>query len=389
MGELGKALASVAAAKDQFVSDLAKSTGIPFGGANSNPASQMPALAPAGSLLAPTPEMQAAASVAATPSANPYDNIMNSPALAPAQPETPETSEESQPYNNPYTPADDNPIEVVGDPWQPKGPGWLGDIMDTLLMLKGKPPVFRLRKNYPEILKGFTQGGEKRDQAIRRMQQVYGPAAWDMAREDAQMDAADALAMQRRNENFIKAGEVAGSMLEASKGDPEAYAKALPLAQGIISRIAGPDGSDLLLPREYDKEKINAVIGMALSPYQARTLDQNERQIKQLGEHRALTREETTRHNQATEGETRRNNDVDNALGEKKFIVSQRDNKGIQTILGPDRKPRGSISPDGTKAKIQAPDGRVFRFQLLRPWDLSSRVPVRDEEGKPILDTGK
>lgn len=379
MGELGKALASVKAAKDQLVGDAAKATGIPLGGSSTNPSSTMPGLAPAGSLLAPTPEMATAQGVDRSQPGQ-YSlgqNLQNDP-LAPL-PEAPSASEDKEPFDNPYTPTDDQDIVVEGDPWKPKGPGVLGDIMDTLLMLKGKPPVFRIKKNMPEILQGFAAGGEARNEAISRMRQVHGQTAWEMARQDAQMDAADALAAERQQAMKIEAAKYTGSIIHAFADNPEGYERVLPTARGLVERIGGDPE---LLPDTYDKDRIELAIGSALTPYNRERLEDFDKAERRQAGHQAAQRQSLDQHREATREETQRANQADEALAREKFVLQQqKSDKGQKTIFSLDRRddqgrplPAGSLSSDGRKLMLRGEDGKLYVYKLRQIGDITSRV---------------
>lgn len=384
MGELGKALASVGAAAKAAQTSALGAVGYPTellatGKGGGSPTSTMPTLAPAGSLLAPTPEMATAQGVDQSQPGQ-YalgQNLQNGP-LAPL-PEAPSAEEDREPFDNPYTPTDDQDIVVEGDSWKPKGPGILGDIMDTLLMLKGRPPVFRIKKNMPEILQGFAAGGEARNEAISRMRQVHGQTAWEMAKDDAQMDAADALAQQRQLEIKLKAAEYTGSIIHAFADNPEGYERVLPTARGLVERLGGDPE---LLPEKYDKDRIELAIGSALKPYPRERLEDFDIKEQRQAEHQRAQRESLEAHYSATREEKRRANQADEALAREKFILQEkRGDKGSKTIFSLDRRddkgrpmPAGSLSSDGRKLMLRGEDGQLYVYKLRKVGDITSRV---------------
>lgn len=399
MGEAAMALANGVAAiknarksvlKDTGITDLRNTAGNPSGnsgdpGVNLAPMSsaQAPnvsgATAPGVDPLAPLPD--------ASPEQGQAMGPMASSLLGQSQAPPAPAPQVDNPYA-PDTPKEltGQPIEVVGDDWKPKKEDLLGKIADTILLLRGRRPVFRDKvdsHNMESALQGFQKDPET---AIARVRQVDPEKAWQMNEDLSRVKANQALETQRMIDTRNKAGDIMGSMVNAitdSKNPEEIYAQKLP----TIRKFAEYYGYDpSLLPDTYDKDTMNFIRQKGFSAYEQERLKDFDQTEARQADYQDRSLQALTQDRQARLEEEKRNHDIDNALAREKFdfdkTKTENGKPGPKNIFNKDTgEYRGLMSPDGQQAAVLGPDGKWKAYRLQRRGDLSSRVraPAEDE----------
>jgi hypothetical protein len=291
-----------------------------------------------------------------------------------------QTSEVPPVMDNPYTNYDNNtpeaiaqglgsqeeeqPINVTG--WNPHKESTLGQIADFLLMRRGMKPIFKEKneaRNEQEAMEGFTKDPE---QAISRMQKVDPDKAWKMQQQYQTMkrleQASDEQALDR-----------VGAILGSAKEDGSNYDKVLDTATRY-AKYRGLDPDKLGLPQTYDADAISSW-RMGAFPVknqealkevrryhdttagisQQRVDNQREYQQSRLNQYSGSYAEQR-RHNQAVEGEVKRNNIAKETKGGNQS-QALRDAEG-NTV--------GFVNPDGKTATLTAPGGARYKFNIIK-----------------------
>lgn len=349
---MGEALALVGKARE------AKATlrGITGTGNNvdtSDPGVQLPA----------PPSMGMAASASgASPVAAPQGMAIALPSDTQASATAP-----TAPVDNPYvpdTPKDLNQgedVTVTGDTFRPKHESTLGKIADTLLLLRGRAPVFRQRTdaaNMSEAMKGYDSDP---DAAIRRVNLVDPDAALKLRQAKQVMDANKTLEDERvqamREKGFDRLGAMAGA-ITSSRNPEKAYGDMLPTLRNYAG-MYHLDG-DSMFPDKYDPDTIGRIRQGGLTTYQQEALanqdNTNQRLTDQnaasLGQSQArigidlMNANENIRHDKVMEG----------AAAGKAANSSIR---AVTTKFGP-----GQMSSDGNRLVVYQ-GGKTFRFMKV------------------------
>lgn len=218
------------------------------------------------------------------------------------------------------SPADDNPINVVGDAWHPHKPTILGAIADAYLMSQGMKPAFSIERKAADetsAMQGFTDNPTR---AMKRLAQIDGdgPEAWKRYNEYVDNQRLQGN-LDRQNKIFdTKLEEMArdrvAGMLGAATADN--YPQVLARAQGYLRAKGFSDIADSL-PADYSKVDIDTIrygevpVDKQIKLGQSdRRLDQGDRRLDQ-GDRRLdqgdVKLNETSRHNQATEAQAATN----------------------------------------------------------------------------------
>lgn len=359
-------------------------------------------LTPAGAGLPPVPGQMSGGmvpQVAETSGGFTAAAPVNMAAAGAPPPVAPEAEEE--PFDNKYTPFDDEqkPVVVTGDDWKPKSPGWLGEILDVFALMRGDAPAFKIRRNMPEVLESLKQDP---DQAIRRMQQVHGPTAWKMYEDLAQVKAAQALASKRQQEERELGFNRLGAMLNPIRSiqDPEQqkklYREALPLYRKYAEQYRfSPDEAADMFPDEYDPQRIDMVREGGMSVYQQEQRRISEQKLAEIVRRNTVLDSQGERRVQATERNTEslietrertadstiEKNTTSSQLAKQKSGKYYPDGRPVQRILDREtREPVGSFSPDGTVVKVIM-GGEIGYFRVAKPFttegmEFIKKVPI-------------
>lgn len=277
----------------------------------------------------PTAGLQAPGPAAAAPTEGQGFSVAMPGGSAPVDPLAPlpnaTTSSAQQPVDNPYVPdtpkelSQGDDITVTGDSWRPHKESTLGKIADTLLLLRGRAPVFRQRTddaNIRDAMKGYDRDPAA---AIHRVGMVDTDAALKLRDYMEKMDANKLLQEERiqsmREKGYDRLAAVAGAITDPKVKDKEtAYGQLLPTLRGLADQYH-LDGENMF-PDKYDPDKIGSIRAGGFTAYQQEALanqDQtNQRLTDQNAENIELRKqglqieqsnsEETARHNRATEG---------------------------------------------------------------------------------------
>lgn len=283
---------------------------------------------------------------------------------------------QSAPVDNPYVPdtpkelagGDENPdITVTGDRFQPKGESVLGKIADTLLLLRGRQPVFRQRTdaaNLREAMKGYDRDP---DAAIRRVNLVDADAAQKLRESRERMEANRQLAQERRlaiqEKGFDRLSSMTGAISNA-KDPAKAYTQLLPTLRKYATQYS-LDGNSMF-PDTYDPQAVGAIRQGGLSAYQQEALSNQDNNAA-----------ETKRYHDAqielAKGRL--------SLSEQRAEQSGQKTGGIKRVLNPRTgQAVGTLSSDGRFAALQAEDGQWYAFRLTTPGDISTRVRFPEQD---------
>lgn len=400
MGELLSALQSAGAEVNKAGNSLLGPSG---GGTPSPNYDPGVSLTPAGQMLPSVPGQMATdmGPQAAETSGGNYVQAapVNMAAAGAPPPVAPEAEEE--PFDNKYTPFDDEqkPVVVTGDDWKPKSPGWLGEILDVFALMRGDAPAFKIRRNMPEVLESLKQDP---DQAIRRMQQVHGPTAWKMYEDLSQIKEAQAraeLARERERElGFNRLSALLGPVKNME--DPEQakalYTKGLPLYRRYAeSKGWSFDEAQEMFPDEYDPDRVDMIYQGGMSVYQKEQNRISEQRLAETIRRNTVLDSQGERRVQATERNTEslietrertadstiEKNTTSSQLAKQKSGKYYPDGRPVQRILDRETKePVGSFSPDGTVVKVIM-GGEIGYFRVAKPFttegmEFIKKVPI-------------
>jgi hypothetical protein len=279
-----------------------------------------------------------------------------------------------EPVNNPYSPTDtpqeiadaNKPVDIQGDAWKPKRAGWLGGLIDDILRMKGREPVFNIQKNLPSAMEGAQNDPER---AVRRLRQISPRLADQFEKQYNDNQASQALVTERNAattehnlDTMTKSGQLISNTLGAIDKGPNAaasYAQLLPTLRRYAK--AGNFPQDML-PDTYDPVVVNGLRQGGILSYQQETLKQNA--IKEqnnvayrgtrLGQMADAIREQN-RHNQAGEA---------TAAGNLKVSQQRADQEAsnrpmvLKTTDGRDL----AVNKDGMSAKFKGRDGKIHTY---------------------------
>lgn len=223
-------------------------------------------------------------------------NVMD--LLAPSQAQQPTAQ---QPVDNPYTPYDNNqnpaanigsqddaPITVTADDYKPSHhEGWLGKTLDVLLMLRGRQPVFKQRKDEENIQDAMKTYWSHPEEAIKHVAMTDPNVAVQLDQhhqQTEQLKAAAAANQQLAQSRLVDLQNDGRSLLAnstgfllQSKNPGPAYQKLLPtLRAAAIDHGFTEDQVKDMLPDQFDPDKIGLLRSQGMNVYQQEALKESQ-----------------------------------------------------------------------------------------------------------------
>lgn len=292
---------------------------------------------------------------------------------APQAPETPQAAPvDTQPYddNNYSTPqqiassigqgGNDDTIGVTGDGWKPKKETGIGRIMDTLLELRGRRPIFKDRTDDANLQSAMenAQGDEKpgidQQKLISRIRK-FNPDMADKMQNQLTTQTRLQGNLDRQNDVFdmkkeeIVRDRVASMMSAVKPTDVEGMKK---MRQRVIA-YGNNKGYD------FSQELPEDMTGFDYDSFRLGQVKMKDQlKINETGRHHEVTEgqgasriTETGRHNQATEGQAATNEGGRNDRHDDTPRA-----RSLMTKYGP-----GIISKDGTRMTVQR-GGKTYGY---------------------------
>lgn len=178
-----------------------------------------------------------------------------------------------------------DPVVIQGDNWHPSSPGWLGKALDTLLMMKGRQPVFQQRKAMHDLNSVMPDFNSDPEQTIKRVAQIPGMAddAFRMRQQyendQEKNESRNLRDAQKMDIVWNRIGAMAGSATEKN------YDFTKKLMRDYITRWRlNPDDFDI--PETYDRDKLDALSDGAISAKDQAAQALRSKQVDSLTEYR-------------------------------------------------------------------------------------------------------
>lgn len=312
-------------------------------------------------------------------------------------PDQPAQAPTQVPIDNPYTPYDNNPTQdlsqnvgtndsgvapdsnsdVTVTGFKKTHEGFLPRLVDTLLELRGRQPVFQNRIDAADTeraMQGFTHDPMGTIQKIATINpdaayRMWGEYTLNQARQ-AQADKSDAASNVLIDRALLP--QVGGlAMKVANEQDPtkrEAlWEKARPLILSLGQRYKRDYSS--MFPEKYDPDAISLAIGQAINPTQQTKLGQTDTRLAQQGERVEQEGQDTASRIQARSDRTRQ--------GDEKIGMAQ--DKVASTTPRVIPTPHGNMVVKGNQGVITTPDGMAHLFMTNdgNHWVHVSTVPLK------------
>ena len=329
------------------------------------------------------------------------------PEIAQPQEQAPPPQAPAAPLDNPYTPYDNNvqqdvaenvgtpeeDITVTGDSYQPKHKeGWLGKTLDVLLMLRGRHPAFKERKdleNFQDIMGSYLDNPER---AIRRVGKYVDPETairmqQNLSTVRANEELASGRLQDRRDKGLDRMANMTG-ILAGNKNAEEIYKQKLPMFRQYMSNYGyTAEEAKKLLPDKYDPDQLAALRSSGISVYDQGRLAQSAESAKNLEQYRQTqisldklgkqisikNSAETERHNRETEAR------LDQAQVLSARESATKNGITLNSAFAPYvnlRPGQYVVSPDKTQVLMKRPDGYIYKFPLQKRNDGSSFIDL-------------
>lgn len=387
---MGEILAGLAQASSAVGAGVNSALGIPAGVTFGNGAKPPEPQLSGAPLPPPTEAVPSTPSEAIPQGGNmsmPLDQAMDAGAVGPSEAQPPQMTT-AEPFDNNHTTYDDAE-EIQGDTWKPKKATPLGQIADTLLMLRGRAPAFQNQKNKESLVEALQGWQKDPDQALGRLRKVapeqvgaYANSFADYKTEIARQKGVAAQTLERGGRIL---GGMFGAILKTEDDDEAAKIYGDNLA--TLRRYGEAYGyTPDMIPEKFDRKAIETVRGAGISVFQQERLGQYDQQIEnkrnevrtRLGqfqqrlEQQGANTQSMIEHRTESRGETNRHNLESEGIAQQKAR-----NASTPEALGPDNKPMSQknalkSAKDGTRvfSEEKTSDGyavRVIRFEKGKP----------------------
>ncbi len=291
---------------------------------------------------------------------------------------------DAKPVDNPYvddTPkelADDEPITVTGDRFQPKHESLLGKIADTLLILRGRQPVFRQRTdaaNMREAMKNYSADPEA---AARRVNLIDADAAQKLRESTQRMQNNELIQASNlgtlQDKGFDRLASLSGA-IQSSKDPAANYQRMLPTLRAVAGQYKLDD--TVQFPDQYDANTLGNIKKGGLTVYQQEALQNQDETNKRITDNADRNYKETVRYH-----------NIQRELATGRLAVSQQNAdrprgkaaNAPKNLFWEDGRTAGTLSADGRRAALVGPDGKWYAFRLRVPGDVSTRVRAPAED---------
>lgn len=388
MGEIGAALKAVKGAQ-------ATAHAAGFGSADtSDPGAQLMS-DPLGSIYPQMPDFSGQGMNQAQggmPQTTAPQMSQEAPQIAPPQAAPIDNPYDGQNYSNPREIAgsigqgsNDENITVTGDAWKPKKESGVGRLMDTLLELRGRRPVFKDRTDDANLqsamdgAQGDSKPGFDQEKLISRVRK-FNPDLADKMENQFVVQQRLQGNLDRSNEVFdMKKRELvldrtaSAMQTPGLDKDPVAYQKMRDRMIAYGNKYKEDVSNDI--PEQWDPDIANIVRYGRIGVKDQTKLEQGDRKLTQ-GDRRLDQRDTSIgnqdRHNQAMEGTSQQNADTASRnankrpdKGESRFVDTKngrmviRGNQGV--IISPDGNQHSFITNDGkhwVHVNTVGPDGK-------------------------------